>query len=223
MNRKIIAIGAEAVLYLEDWLGLTVLVKERLPKGYRRVEFDNYIRRSRTINETRAMIRARELGIHVPRIYDVDPVNMRIRMEYLNGVPLVRLLMSSSNGFNAAIISYIRTMGSYIGVLHRNGIVHGDPTPANVLIVGDKLYIIDFGLSETLGRAPTIQDVRMLYKLALDLNVTLRSLEALRKDQSHFLFAEFLSGYESVLGFELTGRVKAIVNKVRKMVRYSVR
>ncbi len=36
MYHKPIAIGAEAVLYLEDWLGLTVLVKERVPKGYRR-------------------------------------------------------------------------------------------------------------------------------------------------------------------------------------------
>ncbi|WP_243666845.1 hypothetical protein [Vulcanisaeta sp. JCM 16159] len=57
MSRKPIAIGAEAVLYLEDWLGLTVLVKERVPKGYRGIEFDNYIRRSRTINEARAMLR----------------------------------------------------------------------------------------------------------------------------------------------------------------------
>ncbi len=54
---KLIAIGAEAVLYLEDWLGLTVLVKERVPKGYRSVEFDSYIRRLRTINEVRAMLR----------------------------------------------------------------------------------------------------------------------------------------------------------------------
>ncbi|WP_243669087.1 hypothetical protein [Vulcanisaeta sp. JCM 16161] len=57
MSRKPIAIGAEAVLYLEDWLGMTVLVKERVPKGYRRAEFDNYIRRLRTINEARAMLR----------------------------------------------------------------------------------------------------------------------------------------------------------------------
>ncbi|GAB6944624.1 KEOPS complex kinase/ATPase Bud32 [Vulcanisaeta sp. JCM 14467] len=222
MNRNQIAVGAEAVLYLEDWLGMTVLVKERVPKGYRSVEFDSYIRRLRTINEVRAMIRARELGIPVPRIYDVDLVNMRIRMEYLNGVPLVKILMNNEE-LNDTIINYIRIMGNYIGVLHRNGIMHGDPTPANALIVDDKLYLIDFGLSEILGRAPTMRDIRILYKLALDLNVTLRSFEALRKDQSRLLFMEFLNGYRDAMGPELTDRINSIVNRVRRMVRYAVR
>ncbi len=170
------------------------------------------------------MLRARELGVPVPKIYDVDLVNMRIRMEYLNGTPLVRLLMDNEE-LDDLIINYIRTMGNYIGILHRNGIVHGDPTPANALIVNnDKLYLIDFGLSEILGRAPNAQDIRMLYKLALDLNVTLRSFEALRKDQSRLLFTEFLNGYKGAMGGpELTGRVESIVNRIRRMVRYAVR
>ena len=222
VNKQQIAIGAEAVLYLENWLGMTVLVKERIPKGYRRPEFDNYIRRLRTINETRAMLKARELGIPVPRIFDVDLVNMRIRMEYLNGLPLVRLLMSNE-ALSDYVIGYVRTMGNYVGILHKNGIVHGDPTPANALIVGSTLYLIDFGLSEILGRPPTPQDVRMLYKLALDLNVTLRSFEALRKDQSRYLFTEFLSGYRDAVGPELTTRVVGLVDRIRRMVRYAVR
>ncbi|WP_054854216.1 Kae1-associated serine/threonine protein kinase [Vulcanisaeta distributa] len=125
---------------------------------------------------------------------------------------------------NDVIINYVRTMGNYIGILHRNGVVHGDPTPANALIVGgDRLYLIDFGLSEVLGRTPTAQDVRILYKLALDLNVALRSFEALRKDQSQLLFTEFLNGYRDAMGLELTGRVQAMVNRLRRMVRYAVR
>lgn len=145
------------------------------------------------------------MGIPVPRIYDVDLVSMRIRMEYLNGMPLVKLLMG--NEVNDAVINYVRTMGNYLGVLHRSGIVHGDPTPANALIVNGELYLIDFGLSEILGRAPNAQDIRMLYKLALDLNVTLRSFEALRKDQSQLLFTEFLNGYREAMGHELTSRL----------------
>ncbi len=162
------------------------------------------------------------MGIPVPRIYDVDLVNMRIRMEYLNGVPLVKFLMSNE-GLNDKVINYVRIMGNYVGILHRGGIVHGDPTPANALVVDDKLYLIDFGLSEILGRPPNAQDIRMLYKLALDLNVTLRSFEALHKDQSNFLFTEFLNGYRSAMGPELTDRVKSMVNRIRRMVRYAVR
>ena len=39
-NREVIAKGAEAILYLEDWLGIKVLVKERFPKRYRLSEID---------------------------------------------------------------------------------------------------------------------------------------------------------------------------------------
>jgi Kae1-associated kinase Bud32 len=221
MRREVIAIGAEAILYLENWLGLTVLVKERVPKGYRRVELDYYIRKLRTASEARAMIRASMLGIPVPRVYDVDLVNMRIRMEYLRGTPLVKFLISGS--VNAQVLSYLHTMGKYLGLLHSDGIIHGDPTPANILVVNDKLYLIDFGLSEFLGRRPRANDVRALYKLAVDLNVTLRSLEALRKDQSKELFNEFFQGYSEALSNDIAVRVRQFVDRIRKMVRYAVR
>ncbi|MCG2869671.1 MAG: Kae1-associated serine/threonine protein kinase [Vulcanisaeta sp.] len=220
-GRRIIAVGAEAILYLEDWLGLTVLVKERVPKGYRRAELDNYIRKLRTINEARAMIRARKLGIPVPRIYDVDLVNMRIRMEYLRGTPLVKLITTGE--VQPQVLNYLYTMGKYLGLLHGDGLVHGDPTPANALIVGDELYLIDFGLAEFLGRRPRNNDVRALYKLAIDLNVMLRSLEALRKDLSQRLFNEFFQGYSETLGAELASRAYQFMTRIRRMVRYAVR
>jgi TP53 regulating kinase-like protein len=161
------------------------------------------------------------LGIPVPRVYDVDLVNMRIRMEYLRGTPLVKFLISGS--VNAQVLSYLHTMGKYLGLLHSDGIIHGDPTPANILVVNDKLYLIDFGLSEFLGRRPRANDVRALYKLAVDLNVTLRSLEALRKDQSKELFNEFFQGYSEALSNDIAVRVRQFVDRIRKMVRYAVR
>ncbi|MFP3296785.1 MAG: KEOPS complex kinase/ATPase Bud32 [Vulcanisaeta sp.] len=221
MRREVIAIGAEAILYLENWLGLTVLVKERAPKEYRRAELDYYIRKLRTASEARAMIRASMLGIPVPRVYDVDLVNMRIRMEYLRGTPLVKFLIPDN--VNAQVLSYLHTMGKYLGLLHSDGIIHGDPTPANILVVNDKLYLIDFGLSEFLGRRPRANDVRALYKLAVDLNVALRSLEALRKDQSKELFNEFFQGYSEALSNDIAVRVRQFVDRIRKMVRYAVR
>ena len=221
MRREVIAIGAEAILYLENWLGLTVLVKERAPKEYRRAELDYYIRKLRTASEARAMIRASMLGIPVPRVYDADLVNMRIRMEYLRGTPLVKFLIPDN--VNAQVLSYLHTMGKYLGLLHSDGIIHGDPTPANMLVVNDKLYLIDFGLSEFLGRRPRANDVRALYKLAVDLNVALRSLEALRKDQSKELFNEFFQGYSEALSNDIAVRVRQFVDRIRKMVRYAVR
>jgi len=40
---KVIQRGAEAVLYLQDFEGETVLVKERIKKGYRLAELDKKI------------------------------------------------------------------------------------------------------------------------------------------------------------------------------------
>jgi len=55
------------------------------------------------------------------------------------------------------------------------------------------------------------------------LNVTLRSLEALRKDQSKELFNEFFQGYSEALSNDIAVRVRQFVDRIRKMVRYAVR
>jgi len=44
---KVISQGAEAILYLEDWKGETVLVKERFVKKYWVPELDDKITKSR--------------------------------------------------------------------------------------------------------------------------------------------------------------------------------
>ena len=33
-------------------------------------------------------------------------------------------------------------------MLHKHGIVHGDPTTSNMILKGDEVYLIDFGLAE---------------------------------------------------------------------------
>ncbi len=218
--KVVIAKGAEAVLYLEKWLGMEVLVKERPPKAYRRPELDFYIRKMRTVTEAKAMIKAAELGIPVPRIYDVDLDYMRIRMEYIReGVSMAYLI----NKDDPRILDFLRLFGKYVGLLHKTGILHGDPTPANVLIVKGGLRVIDFGLAEFLGSEPRPYDTKAIHKMAIDINVTLRSLEALRKDVANRLFEAFFEGYKEVVGPEMAERVKAMLRRIRSLVRYAVR
>jgi len=144
MDRVIIAKGAEAILYLEDWLGLRVLVKERVRKPYRLEEVDKRIRLRRTINESRNMIIASTL-VPVPEIYDVDISRFIIRMRYINAPRLMDLLPARSD--------LLQLFAKYLAILHLNGIMHGDPTPANALVSSD-LYIIDFGLSAKMPGNP---------------------------------------------------------------------
>lgn len=213
--RRVIAKGAEAILYLEDWLGLTVLVKERMPKAYRDPAFDKAIRLRRTINEARLMIKAHGLGVPVPDVYDVDLANMRIRMRYIESTTLNELLFKL--GYGEGSLRLMARMGELLGILHRNGILHGDPTPANVLVKDSECWLIDFGLGEEAN--PTWDD-RYLHRVALDLNVLLRSLESNHGPHSGELFKAFLGGYSSVVGSSNAGNAVRYVRRLRSLARY---
>lgn len=212
---RVIAKGAEALLYLEDWLGLTVLVKERTPKGYRDPVFDKMIRVRRTINEARLMMDAADLGVKTPVIYDVDVVRTRIRMQYLNSLTLNHVI--KNNGYSKLVKELMNRMGALVGMLHNGGILHGDPTPANVIVNNGDEYLIDFGLGEKLK--PT-WDSKYLRKAALDLNVLLRSLESNYGEYSEQLFNDFINGYSSVVGDGKAASVGRWIKRIRSLARY---
>ncbi|ABW01541.1 KEOPS complex kinase/ATPase Bud32 [Caldivirga maquilingensis] len=212
---KVIAKGAEALLYLEDWLGLIVLVKERVPKGYRDPVFDKVIRVKRTINEARLMMDAADLGVKTPVVYDVDVVRTKIRMQYLNSPTLNTII--KSNGYSKLVKELMSRMGALVGVLHNGGILHGDPTPANVIVNDSDEYLIDFGLGEKLK--PT-WDSKYLRKTAVDLNVLLRSLESNYGEYSEQLFNDFINGYSSVIGGDKAASVVKWVRRIRSLARY---
>ncbi len=210
---RVVAKGAEALLYLEDWLGLTVLVKERMPKGYRDPVFDRMIRVRRTINEARLIMDAAELGVKTPVIYDVDVVRARIRMQYIEAPTLNSIIRA--NGYSGLVKTLMRRMGELIGILHAGGVLHGDPTPANVLVSNGDEYLVDFGLGE---RARPTWDDRYLKRAAIDLNVLLRSLESNYGEIGNALFRDFMDGYSSVV--DKAELVMRWVRRIRSLARY---
>ncbi|MGC8598023.1 MAG: KEOPS complex kinase/ATPase Bud32 [Thermocladium sp.] len=204
MDRVIIAKGAEAILYLEDWLGLRVLVKERVRKPYRLEEVDKRIRLRRTINESRNMIIASTL-VPVPEIYDVDISRFIIRMRYINAPRLMDLLPVRSD--------LLQLFAKYLAILHLNGIMHGDPTPANALVSSD-LYIIDFGLSAKMpGNTLSVEEA------AIDLNILMKSLESNNMAELIQVAVDAYQGELGSLGASVINQVK----KIRKMARYQFR
>lgn len=212
---KVVAKGAEALLYLEDWLGLTVLVKERTPKSYRDPVFDRMIRIRRTINEARLMMDAADLGVKTPVVYDVDVVRTKIRMQYLNSPTLNSIIKNS--GYSNLTKALMSKMGTLIGILHNEGILHGDPTPANVIVNNSDEYLIDFGLGEKLK--PT-WDSKYLRKAAVDLNVLLRSLESNYGEYSEQFFNDFIDGYSNAVGRDKAASVVKWVRRIRSLARY---
>ena len=128
--------GAEARIYSEWVFGKELLVKERHAKKYRIPQLDLSIRRWRTRNEARIMSALYEAGIRVPRIIALG--EFTVYMEKLEG----RLMKDSKPVRGTAL-----QCGRMLAQMHNIGIVHGDFTPANIIVCNGSVHAIDFGLS----------------------------------------------------------------------------
>ncbi len=192
---------------MEDWLGLRVLVKERVAKPYRLREVDERIRFRRTINEAKNMLAASRLVPPVPEVYDVDTSRFIIRMRYIKSPRLMDLLPSRSD--------LLQLFAKYLAILHSNGFMHGDPTPPANALVGDRLYIIDFGLSARMpGNGLSVEEA------AIDLNILMKSLESNNMAE---LVQIAVDAYQRELGGPLGSSVVNQVRKIRRMARYQLR
>jgi len=68
-------------------------------------------------------------------------------MEYLEGLPLDRMLEKGSLPFPKAC-AWVAEIACAVGVAHRKGVIHGDVKPANVLITNDgRVKLMDFGMA----------------------------------------------------------------------------
>lgn len=134
--------GAEAELRRTEFLGRPAIEKVRLPKGYRVETLDGELRRSRIRQEARLMAEARAAGVAVPILYDVDLVENKIVMEFVDG-PTVKEVLDAGG---PKAMQAARAIGRIVGRLHRAGIVHGDLTTSNMIARDRRIVMIDFSL-----------------------------------------------------------------------------
>lgn len=201
---KIIGEGAEAKIYSGKLLGVDIVIKDRIKKGYRIKEIDGILRKQRTKKEAKILYAASSSGLNVPNVLLVDGTRLYIKRikgnglhEYINGN-----LRISKTGLSRAVY----TAGVCCGALHNLDIAHGDYTPANMIIDNKGvLWIIDFGLAET---------TRSVEEKALDLLLIRR---ALQKE----LFALFLDGYRK--NCSAHAQVIQRLNEVERRGRYQTR
>lgn len=198
MTMKKIGEGAESCIYSVELLGIGSVLKRRGRKYYRLKELDENLRARRTKNEARITSHVSGLGIDSPKVLLVGKYD--IYMSKLQGESLHLLL----NDGDAVPDSVFVTLGEYAASMHNNGIVHGDFTPANVMVEGVKVHLIDFGLSE-FNDSPE--------EKALDLLLMKRSVSKLQ-------FAAFLKGYGSCNDY---GKIIARLSGIEKRGRYNTR
>lgn len=207
----LLAKGAEADLWLDpDWNGVKALIKRRVEKRYRHPELDAEIRRSRTNHEASIIHRAREGGVPTPIIYQVDPENATIVMEFVEGEKVRDIVDDLSEEERRWLFCHI---GELAGRLHRAGIVHGDLTTSNMIRTQRGVVFVDFGLSEVSTETE---------KRGVDLNLMSRMLTSTHFRHTEELFAAFEECYRIVLGDEADealGRMDAISRRGRYVER----
>jgi len=179
--------GAEARIYRGNFHGKPCIVKERFAKKYRHPQLDHEICKERLKSEVRSLVRCRLAGVHAPTVYSVDYKGSKIVMEHVvNGVTVKDFIKETT--CNEMLDHLATSIGTAIGLLHCQNIVHGDLTTSNLLVRGgdvSALTVIDFGLS-FMDSSPEDKGV--------DLYVLERALLSTHPDTEH-MFSIILKAY----------------------------
>jgi TP53 regulating kinase and related kinases len=202
VSKKILYRGAEAEIRLSEYMGRTVVQKQRVKKRYRITEIDRHLIASRTKEEAKLFAEARSHGVSVPLLYDVDLAQGAITMEYLAGRRVKDILNSLEESERRSICLKI---GESIARLHNHDIIHGDITTSNMILFYDRIYFIDFGLGCKNNE---------LEAKGVDLHVL---MEAFTSTHSKYprCFEYVLEGYTK----HFHGDASAVLKKIEEIVR----
>ncbi|KAH8247977.1 hypothetical protein KR032_004462 [Drosophila birchii] len=200
MSLEILKQGAEGRLYLGDFKGESCLIKERFVKKYRHPELDTQITRQRMKAEAKAAGRCLAAGILAPKILHSDLNTHKLYMEYFDKAhtakQFIQQTVAEKSGDEAkvALLELCSRIGTIVGKMHSNHIIHGDLTTSNLLInpkaTDYDVILIDFGLSHY-NQATEDKGV--------DLYVLERALLSTHSEQP-FLFEHILAAYRKECG-----------------------
>jgi Kae1-associated kinase Bud32 len=185
--------GAEAEVEIRE----EQVVKRRPEKKYRHPELDKKIREERTETEEKLITEARKYGVSVPEAEKKD--NSTIELEKIDGEKLKEVVEEKPE--------ILEELGENIALLHSTDIIHGDLTTSNA-IVGEKVYLIDFGLS---FRSQRTEDK------AVDIHLLKQVLESSHPEAADDAWENFLKGYRD---YEDSEKVLEQLEEVEQRGRY---
>jgi TP53 regulating kinase-like protein len=197
--------GAEGDIFLTKYYDKLAILKTRKKKPYRNSLLDDKIRRQRTIREATVLGEVKSFGICAPLVYQVNVNDCNILMQHIKG-ELVRNLGGQR------LVCACKEIGKITGTLHKNGIMHGDLTTSNFILSKNKIYIVDFGLSQ---RTSKTEDH------AVDLRLFKEILNSAHVDLMAKLWPGFLAGYKSVVGYDRYNKVLNYVSIIESRGRYA--
>lgn len=191
--------GAEAIITKSG----NTITKSRTPKSYRHPQLDNSLRLSRTRHEAKILRKLEQLHFPAPKIKKADEKKGTLEIEFINGT-LVKDIIEKKTAITKQI-------GKNISILHENNIIHGDLTTSN-MIVKDKVYFIDFGLSFI---SLKIEDK------AVDIHLLDRALESKHYKIYPKAFNQIIAEYKK--HYKDAPRVLARFEEVKKRGRYKAK
>jgi len=202
---QLITKGAEADIYITKWNDYKAILKIRKTKNYRNPILDANLRKQRTIKESQTISKVKLYGIPAPLVYFVNLKKSFIIMQHIPGKPIHDLSDSK-------IVFLSKQMGNLVGLMHKNGIMHGDLTTSNFILFKNKVYVIDFGLSQkTTKPEDHAVDLRLIKEI-------LNSAHATIMKQA---WKNFLVGYKSVVGTSKFLRITNLVSEIESRGRYA--
>lgn len=202
---KLLKRGAEADIYLSDAGGTEQILKIRRPKPYRNPLLDARLCRQRTIREAQAIALVKSFGVQSPLVHFVDIKSYTIAMQKMPGRPVHDLPESKIVGVSGEI-------GRLVGLMHRNGLMHGDLTTSNFLHFRGMTCVLDFGLSQ---RTSKPEDH------AVDLRLIKEILNSAHAGIMEPAWRNFLSGYGRSAGAAYRERVSGLVSVIEGRGRYA--
>jgi len=202
---KLMKKGAEADIYQMMWQNSKAILKIRKPKNYRNSTLDSKICKQRTIKESQMLSQVKSFGIPTPLVYFVNLKNNSIIMQEIPGKPVHDLSGSK-------IIELSKQIGKLVGMLHQNGVMHGDLTTSNFILFQNTVYVIDFGLSQN-----TIKSEDH----AVDLRLIKEILNSAHAKIMQSAWKNFLLGYKSIVGSTSFTKITKLVLDIESRGRYA--
>ncbi|CDR38452.1 CYFA0S02e01838g1_1 [Cyberlindnera fabianii] len=194
------------------------VIKYRPPKTYRHPQLDAQLTKHRTLAEARLLQRLYSLeGVNTPSLISCDPRNGVLWMEYIGeeleiGTSSLKNLLWLAEKENTPLTQEIEDIlgkvGTMIGKLHLNGVVHGDLTSSNVMLQrsqDDKWtpVLIDFGLG---SQSNLVEDK------AVDLYVLERAILSTHPTYADKYNEWLMHGYSGAYGKD-KGKLKEVIKR----------
>ena len=202
---KLIKKGAEADIYQSTWNNNNAIFKIRKIKNYRNSLLDSKIRKQRTLKESQILSQVKSFGIPTPLVYFVNLKKSLIIMQEIPGKPVNDLPESK-------IVELSKEIGKLVGMLHKNGVMHGDLTTSNFILFQNTVYVIDFGLSQNSIKSEDH---------AVDLRLIKEILNSAHAKIMKSSWTNFLIGYKSIVGNTNYIKITNLVLDIESRGRYA--